>query len=543
MSKLPHSRLFHGPSKTIVISGPEIQVLDSQSGSVLRSTVNLDNTLRESVTKSGPIRCVSVDNEFAHIVSVGDDKKMKVWETEGLKLLSERELPKKPTDVQFTKDGQTILTSDKFGDIFSYPLHPVLETSEASADRLKFVSHDNPSGGKLILGHTSLLTSFLLTEDEKYIITSDRDEHIRVSWYPQGYNIESYCLGHKKFVCALHIPPKSPSVLISGGGDPVLKVWNWYTGKFLRDIRILEHVEPYIKVKVPKGKKSRWDNEDGDGDSPESGQKHAKRGKKWKGKAKANETGKSEEPETDEVIGVAGQEDVEMTSADKVADEKAQPELETVLAVSKIATVGTSSTSTSDGPASIIFSATGATALFLCPYPSRDGPDTRQSAAEVNITACDLERPILDFIVTEDDSERGALLLVLLDGEWGVSQGEQSVSTKMVRTLRCRNDEFIMSDEEDRSSLVASLNSASVLPSNPAQLTSLELYAALSSLPKNTLTERDPMDRPDPDTLIDDGGNKTGGKQLAKMRTRRALAAALSPETKERGGKKPKTDS
>lgn len=31
-----------------------------------------------------------------------------------------RNLPKKPTQVRFTKDGQTILASDKFGDVFRY---------------------------------------------------------------------------------------------------------------------------------------------------------------------------------------------------------------------------------------------------------------------------------------------------------------------------------------------------------------------------------------------------------------------------------------
>ena len=60
-------------------------------------------------------------------------------------------------------------------------------------------SHENPSGGELILGHASPLNAFLLTNDEKYIVTADRDEHIRVSWYPKGYNIEMYCLGHLKY--------------------------------------------------------------------------------------------------------------------------------------------------------------------------------------------------------------------------------------------------------------------------------------------------------------------------------------------------------
>lgn len=47
-----------------------------------------------------------------------------------------------------------------------------------------------------IVGHVSMVTDMVLTLDEKYVITSDRDEHIRVSRYPNGYNIESYCMGH-----------------------------------------------------------------------------------------------------------------------------------------------------------------------------------------------------------------------------------------------------------------------------------------------------------------------------------------------------------
>lgn len=84
----------------------------------------------------------------------------------------------------------------------SYPLtpDPTSKADPALTTERDTASHENSSGGTLVLGHTSLLTSFLLSVDEKYILTADRDEHIRVSWYPQGYCIESYCLGHKKYV-------------------------------------------------------------------------------------------------------------------------------------------------------------------------------------------------------------------------------------------------------------------------------------------------------------------------------------------------------
>ena len=131
-----------------------------------------------------------------------------------------RDLPKRPTSLSLTKDGQTILVSDKFGDVFrwakhttcpqvtsqqssSYPLHPDPSTegqTPAKRSRDSLSAHENPSGGTLVLGHVSLLTNFILTPDERYIVTADRDEHVRVSWYPQGYNIEMFCLGHRKYV-------------------------------------------------------------------------------------------------------------------------------------------------------------------------------------------------------------------------------------------------------------------------------------------------------------------------------------------------------
>lgn len=127
--------------------------------------------------------------------------------------------------MRFTSDSQTIVVSDKFGDIFRYLFLTYAQSSiDSSASyplnydptslppnkpkgpdnpeipKDSIISHPSMSGGTLVLGHTSLLTTFVLSPDEQYIITADRDEHIRVSWYPQGYNIESYCLGSVEYV-------------------------------------------------------------------------------------------------------------------------------------------------------------------------------------------------------------------------------------------------------------------------------------------------------------------------------------------------------
>lgn len=92
-----------------------------------------------------------------------------------------------------------IRVSWRFPDsLHRYTLHPNNKPVDEKTTSDVLASHENPSSGELILGHASLLTNCLLTPDEKFIITADRDEHIRVSWYPDGYVIESFCLGHKK---------------------------------------------------------------------------------------------------------------------------------------------------------------------------------------------------------------------------------------------------------------------------------------------------------------------------------------------------------
>lgn len=192
-------------------------------------------------------------------------------------------MPKRPCAVLVTPDNQTILCGDKFGDVYSLPLipstkidqeTPVPETKEDTGPKkyvpaastltvhsgrnrralenqmkqkdLQAKSREGPKfEHQLLLGHVSMLTDvqFATVEvdgkDRNYIITTDRDEHIRVSrGPPQAHVVERFCLGHKEFVSKICVLPGN-ELLVSGGGDDWLGFWDWRAGdlKEKRDMR------------------------------------------------------------------------------------------------------------------------------------------------------------------------------------------------------------------------------------------------------------------------------------------------------------------
>ena len=117
-----------------------------------------------------------------------------------------------------------------------------------------------------------------------------------------------------RFVSALHIPSFQESTLISGGGDPVLKVWDWMSGKLLADIPVFDVAESYIKVKAPKRKRG-WSDEDGDEEGAQDGEAQNGKGKgkgkgrgrraRGKGKGKGKETAEAEEEQRDKPMAEA----------------------------------------------------------------------------------------------------------------------------------------------------------------------------------------------------------------------------------------------
>ncbi|KAH7107345.1 WD40 repeat-like protein [Auriculariales sp. MPI-PUGE-AT-0066] len=311
-----------------------------------------DGQLARSIQLGAAVRAITLDHSAQHIIAVDDNKKLQVLRFDTLDTLSTRTVAKKSTLVAVTPDGHTILLADKFGDIYSYPINPPAGDPAVAESDSK--NEEGPAKGEtagtLILGHVSQLTNFLLSHDSRHIISSDRDEHIRISHYPLGYVIQSFCLGSTSFVTALHLLPSAPEVLISGGGEDVLRIWRWKDGQLLRSIDIGNVVRPHIAVSPPVLKKSR--------------QPTKKRQK------------------TDEHLANA--------------DIAAMAEDEKVLALIKIDSVHDI----------VVFCALGATALFYLRLPAEqiaEAPGTLQ--------ALDLCAPVLDFAL--DSSEPGRIWVSL----------------------------------------------------------------------------------------------------------------------------------
>ena len=88
-----------------------------------------------------------------------------------------------------------------------------------------------------------MLLDILVTTDENFVITADRDEKIRVSKFPNSYNIVSYCLGHKKFVNNVAEVPHDQEILISCGGDGSFIFWDYKIGKEIHNFRFKETLQ------------------------------------------------------------------------------------------------------------------------------------------------------------------------------------------------------------------------------------------------------------------------------------------------------------
>ncbi|KAK2839387.1 hypothetical protein Q5P01_013127 [Channa striata] len=136
--------------------------------------------------------------------------------------ISIRWVARRCKSLVFSQAEDQLLAADKSGDVYSFS---VVEPQKES---------------ELKMGHLSMLLAVTMSPDDRYIITADRDEKIRVSHLRCPYKIQSFCLGHEEFVTALLIPSGRSHCLLSGSGDGTVKLWEYESGCRLQSWNIKE---------------------------------------------------------------------------------------------------------------------------------------------------------------------------------------------------------------------------------------------------------------------------------------------------------------
>lgn len=199
---------------------------------------DLQQTSKSSNSQEGvrAIRTLALSRDEKYLLGT-ESKSVYVFNASDLSLISARTFPKRPSSVTTSIDDKDLVVGDKFGDVYSVPLLAtdalVLSSSEAAKDA-------QSTSIQPILGHVSMLVDIQIAaiDGKQYVITADRDEHIRVSKFPQAYIIDRWLFGHTEFVSELTLVSWKPELLLSGGGDDFLAVWNWTTGAMLQKFEI-----------------------------------------------------------------------------------------------------------------------------------------------------------------------------------------------------------------------------------------------------------------------------------------------------------------
>ncbi|XP_055523892.1 tRNA (guanine-N(7)-)-methyltransferase non-catalytic subunit wuho isoform X2 [Wyeomyia smithii] len=167
-----------------------------------------DHIVAMDVNESHSLLAIATGDKTLYLFEILEE----TANTDRLRLLSRRLVARSSSCMKFAPNGKFLIICDKGGDCYVYDC----------------VDYGKP--GRWVLGHMSQILDVLIDDEEK-IITSDRDEKIRVTKYPVSHEIESFCLGHTEFVSQL-VFLKTPSGqhLLSLSGDKTFRVWTYERG-------------------------------------------------------------------------------------------------------------------------------------------------------------------------------------------------------------------------------------------------------------------------------------------------------------------------
>jgi hypothetical protein len=145
-------------------------------------------------------------------------------------------LLKRASAITYDITESTIIVADKTGEVHAFPWplsHDTLKKYE-KIKSLPVIDEDNPLTkssderfmGTFLLGHSSSVVACTLATASwgRMLVTVDRDEHIRMSIFPQTWIIHAMGLGHTAFVSAVI---SVDDRIVTGGGDNRVISWDF----------------------------------------------------------------------------------------------------------------------------------------------------------------------------------------------------------------------------------------------------------------------------------------------------------------------------
>ncbi|KAL9658044.1 hypothetical protein ABK040_012283 [Willaertia magna] len=215
------------PSILVTSNNNEIGISISNQAFLFDISHNNKNVIKYSLDNNVNIKSmvhlpinIHDQNEYLTVLAGNEDKTIYIYYK--AQLIGKILLGKKLNCMTIHPMNKELFIGDKFGDVYS------IDLIKEFLDEFKLNNTDikifNNKTNTLRLGHLSMLTGLLLTNNNK-IISSDRDEKIRVSYYPDSYRIYNFCLGHEEMISTIEL--LNDELLISGSTDKTIKVWRY----------------------------------------------------------------------------------------------------------------------------------------------------------------------------------------------------------------------------------------------------------------------------------------------------------------------------
>ncbi|KAH9290330.1 hypothetical protein KI387_034447, partial [Taxus chinensis] len=177
---------FHPLDKSVVVAvGSNLRIF-----SFREDCPNVCHELTNAPSHMDSIRSICFDSKGDFFASAGDDKLVKLWNTDSWHCIKTIRSEKRVSAASFSLDGHFLMFADKFGVVW------IVATSITDKPDCK-----DDKAEPLLAHCCSIITGLGILSNGRLIATADRDFKIRVSVLPKNplggaHEIQSFCLGH-----------------------------------------------------------------------------------------------------------------------------------------------------------------------------------------------------------------------------------------------------------------------------------------------------------------------------------------------------------